>query len=136
MDYLGSCLCGEIRYSVSKFEKDMAHCHCSMCRKFHGAAFATYGEVKLDNFEWLSGQETLKSYKATNSTVRKFCGVCGSSLVFESEASKCDGVIEIAISSLGIGSGLIPDAHIHISSKVDWFTPNDSLRKYMGQRGE
>ncbi len=38
----------------------MAHCHCSMCRKFHGAAFSTYGEAKIENFKWLQGEGFLK----------------------------------------------------------------------------
>jgi len=60
--YKGQCLCGEIRYEVCKIEKQMAHCHCSMCRKFHGAAFATYGEAKVENFKWLQGVDFIKSY--------------------------------------------------------------------------
>ncbi|MVF12250.1 GFA family protein [Ketobacter sp. MCCC 1A13808] len=106
--YFGSCLCGQIKYKVTSFEKDMAHCHCSMCRKFHGSAFATFGEVRAENFEWASGHGKLKSYTAHNGTVRKLCDVCGSSLIFESEASKRGGVLEIAIASLDEGSGLLP----------------------------
>ena len=44
--YKGLCLCGSIKYAVDKIEPKMGHCHCSMCRKFHGAAFATFGEAK------------------------------------------------------------------------------------------
>ncbi|MGZ0843339.1 GFA family protein, partial [Klebsiella pneumoniae subsp. pneumoniae] len=25
-----------------------SHCHCSQCRKAHGAAFATYGKVRRE----------------------------------------------------------------------------------------
>ena len=46
----GTCLCGGIVYEVNALEPKMGHCHCSMCRKFHGAAFATYGEAKRENF--------------------------------------------------------------------------------------
>ena len=41
----GQCLCGSIQYEIDKVEPKMAHCHCSMCRKFHGAAFSTFAEV-------------------------------------------------------------------------------------------
>ncbi|MFT6270599.1 MAG: hypothetical protein ACJAVV_003438 [Alphaproteobacteria bacterium] len=42
--FKGSCLCGLIKYEVKAIETRMAHCQCAMCRKFHGAAFATQGE--------------------------------------------------------------------------------------------
>ena len=54
LPYTGSCLCGAVQYSVDKIEKQMAHCHCTMCRKFHGAAFATFGEARTENFHWVN----------------------------------------------------------------------------------
>ncbi|TVZ40980.1 hypothetical protein P886_0316 [Alteromonadaceae bacterium 2753L.S.0a.02] len=134
MTYFGSCLCGAVKYQVNKFEKDMAHCHCSMCRKFHGAAFATFGEVSEHNFKWISGDDLLNSYKAPNGTVRKFCSHCGSSLVFESAASRNAKLIEIAIATLDESQGLEPDAHIFVESKVPWLSLNDSLPKYINHR--
>ncbi|WP_445081937.1 GFA family protein [Vibrio alginolyticus] len=38
----GSCLCGGVRFSVSGFSEKVANCHCSMCRKFHGAALGNW----------------------------------------------------------------------------------------------
>ena len=38
----GSCLCGDVAWAVSGPLELMSHCHCSMCRKAHGSAFATY----------------------------------------------------------------------------------------------
>ena len=66
----------------------MAHCHCSMCRKHTGAALATYGEAKKENFRWNKGTELLESYVASNGTTRKFCRVCGSSMTFKANAGK------------------------------------------------
>ena len=45
MNIQGGCLCGGIRYEVSGPLTDVGNCHCSMCRRFHGAAFATYAKV-------------------------------------------------------------------------------------------
>ena len=71
--YRGQCLCGAIKYAVDAIEPRMGHCHCSMCRKFHGAAFATFGEVKVEQFHWLSGESQLESYRATNGTGLQIC---------------------------------------------------------------
>jgi len=59
--YTGSCLCGLVVYEVDAIEPRMAHCHCSMCRKFHGSAYATFGKAKSQNFRWVSGEEYLKT---------------------------------------------------------------------------
>ncbi len=132
--YRGSCLCGKVRYEVTEFEAKIAHCHCKMCQKFHGAAFSTFGEVKLKNLHWITGYDHLKSYQASNNTIRKFCNTCGSSLVFCSPYNQKDGTVELAISTLDDSRGLIPDAHIYTSSKVPWLTIDDGLKKYTEYR--
>ena len=38
----GHCECGRIRYQVDTGIKDFSHCHCSQCRRLHGAAYATF----------------------------------------------------------------------------------------------
>ena len=68
--YKGSCLCGQITYSVSGFSDKAANCHCSMCRKFHGAAFAAL--VAVTDFILLSGEQELREFTAHNGTVRTF----------------------------------------------------------------
>lgn len=76
--FKGQCLCGSIQYEVAHIEPKMGHCHCSMCRKFHGAAFATFGEALAENFRWVKGQPLLKTFLAPNGTKRKFCEHAGS----------------------------------------------------------
>jgi len=115
----GQCLCGAIQFEIDKVEPKMAHCHCSMCRKFHGAAFSTFAEVKIDNFRWLKGMGLLVDYIAGNGTVRQFCGVCGSSMTFKS-AQRTGSSVEIALAlgTLDSDFDLQVDAHIHVDSKA------------------
>ena len=76
----GGCLCGRIRYAVDGEIGEVSHCHCSMCRRIHGAAFATYGAVPRENFRWVSGAGTVKRYRSSTTLERTFCGNCGSTL--------------------------------------------------------
>ncbi len=48
--YKGECLCGSIKYEVDEIEAQMGHCHCTMCRKFSGAAFTTYEIVHATTY--------------------------------------------------------------------------------------
>ena len=125
----GQCLCGGIHYQVEAIRPQMAHCHCSMCRKFHGAAFATFGVAKKEDFNWLSGKELLASYRAENGTVRQFCKNCGSSMTFAS--SGCTGeVVEFALGTLDNPLNMQPDSHIYTQSKADWYEIEDTLPRF------
>jgi hypothetical protein len=129
----GQCLCGIIKYEVTQIEKQMGHCHCSMCRKFHGAAFATFGEAKIENFKWLSGEDSLKSFIAPNGTIRKFCECCGSSLIFVPSNDSGEWV-EFTLGTLDSKITVKPDAHIFTKFKANWYDISDDLPKYLEGR--
>ncbi len=131
--YQGQCLCGKIKYQVDAIEPKMGHCHCRMCRKFHGAAFATYGEARQENFHWLEGEALLSSFKADNGTVRQFCRNCGSSLTFAGD----DGVqqvVEFALGTLDSEIDQLPDVHIFTDYRASWYDISDELPKYKDDR--
>lgn len=129
----GQCLCGSIKYQIDKIELKMGHCHCSMCRKFHGAAFATFGESLKENFHWLEGENLLKSYKAENGTIRQFCSHCGSSMFFK-DSEDANDVVEFALGTLDDSAEIRPDAHIFVESKANWIELCDDLPKYAQYR--
>jgi hypothetical protein len=74
----GSCLCGQVRYDLVGSFEVMAHCQCSMCRKHHGAAFATFVSVPLAGFRWVAGEHEISTFRSSNYGTRTFCGKCGS----------------------------------------------------------
>lgn len=125
----GSCLCGAIAFEVSQLEAHMAHCHCSMCRKFHGAAFSTFGEARVENFVWIRGQEQLAHYTARNGSTRSFCPVCGSSLLFKASSGQED-LVEFALGCLDDPISERPDAHVFLHYKANWSDIHDALPKF------
>ena len=127
--YQGQCLCGAIKYQVDAIEPKMGHCHCNMCRKFHGSAFATLGEAKSENFQWLAGDSLLKSFVAKNGTTRQFCSNCGSSMTF-ADANADGSIVEFALGTLDSEIVERPDVHIYADYKANWFDINDDLPKY------
>ena len=127
--YRGSCLCGGIRFEVDQFAPHTGNCHCSMCRKFHGAAYATIAEARHDHFRWTSGQDLLKGYTASNGTTRSFCSHCGSSLTFSSPAADPD-LVEIALGCFDDEVPVKPDAHIFVASGAAWAAPADELPQF------
>ena len=131
--YRGSCLCNAIRFEVDEFEPRTGNCHCSMCRKFHGAAYATIAEAKRNHFRWISGQELIKGYTAENGTTRSFCANCGSSLTFASPEADPD-LVEIALGCFDDEVPVRPDAHIYVASGAKWALPDDNLPQFEAGR--
>lgn len=131
--YKGSCLCGAVKYEADELSARMAHCHCSMCRKFHGAAFATYGEARASGFRWLDGESELQAYTAENGTTRRFCRHCGSSMTFMSQRDP-DDIVEVSLGTLDSNLDHSPDAHIYVDSKANWVDIHDGLPQYSADR--
>lgn len=125
--YKGSCLCGSVSFAVNSFSASAAHCHCSMCRKFHGAAFTTL--VGVSGLEWLSGEQCLKEYVASNGTIRSFCIECGSSIGFRGKGAALSQ-IELAVATFDDDIPIQVDAHIFTDYKSSWYGLQDDLVKF------
>lgn len=126
MKIQGRCLCSGIRYEIDGPLTEVDNCHCSMCRRFHGAAFATYAKVDVQHFRWLSGQELLTVYETTPGIGWAFCRVCGSSLGVPAHGKLGD----IALGTLDSDPGVRPTEHIFVGSKADWFQITDNLPQH------
>jgi hypothetical protein len=78
----GSCLCGAIKISFSGSLDDAYFCHCTQCRKNYGMHGAFVG-VARDALVIIDAVKSLTSYKSSPSTIRKFCGRCGSPISWD-----------------------------------------------------
>ncbi len=123
MALLGKCLCGKVRYQISEGLIDADHCHCSICRRHHGAAFATYGQFSDGDFSWLSGAELVKSYNTDSGAGWCFCSECGATLA-GSEKGK---VTSVTLASIVGDPGVKPASHIFVGSKACWYDICDDL---------
>lgn len=126
MKLQGGCLCGAMRYEVDGPLTDVGHCHCSMCRRFHGAAFGTYAKIDSARFRWLSGSELLTVYETSPGIGWAFCRVCGSSLGVPRDGK----LIEITLGTLSSDPGVRPTEHIFVGSKAPWFEITDALPQH------
>jgi hypothetical protein len=124
----GSCLCGSVSYEITGPFKVMGHCHCSMCRKSNGAAFATWGIIDPDQFRWTSGVESVQGYQSSPDRQRCFCKRCGSALV----ATHSGAVTEVVVGSVDGDPGARPSEHIFVGSKAPWYEITDGLPQHEG----
>ena len=123
-----SCLCGEVAWQAEGPLERISHCHCSMCRKSHGAAFGTYGAARADGFRWLRGRERVRQYQSSPGFFRPFCLSCGSVVAGEPQG----GRVFMALGCLDDDPGARPEAHIFASSKAVWHEIADDLPRFDG----
>ena len=126
----GSCLCGGVRYEISGDLHDMHFCHCGMCRKAHGAAFATYAGLAPRDLRFTQGEELIGRYQSSDSAQRTFCRRCGSNFTFEPTATP--GEIWIAAGGFDSEPRERPAFHIFVASKAPWFEISDAMKQYPG----
>jgi hypothetical protein len=122
-----SCFCGAVHYQANGPFNAMMSCHCSMCRKHHGAAFATYVSAPLASFRWVRGEDALLSYQSSPHWVRNSCSVCGSTVPTTLEAQ---AVAVLPAGPLEGDLGVKPQAHIFVGSKAPWYTITDGLPQH------
>ena len=121
----GSCLCGALRYEVDGPFENLMHCHCSMCRKHHGASFATFVGAPARGFRWLAGEHSVQRYESSPGGFRAFCGTCGS----VAPGAMGDSVYMPAGNlegELGNAGGM----HIFVGSKAPWHNITDALPQH------
>jgi hypothetical protein len=63
MSIKGGCLCGKVRYEITTQLVRPDNCYGSMCRRQHGAAFASYAALNPDDFKWISGKNPVEAYE-------------------------------------------------------------------------
>ena len=126
MALTGGCLCGAVTYEITGALKFMGNCHCSMCRKSHGAAFATWGIIDPAQFRWTAGEEHVQGYESSPGRQRCFCRKCGSPLV----ATHSGAVGEVVAGTLDGDPGTRPREHIFVGSKAPWYAIADALPQF------
>lgn len=119
----GSCLCGTVRWEADAPFSRMRHCHCTMCRKAHGAPFATYLSVAGHRFRLVSGAGNITGYRSSPQYHRAFCSTCGS--VVPSTANGAD--VDMPAGCLDDDPGIRPEMHIFAGSKAAWDIITDNL---------
>lgn len=113
----GSCLCGAIKYAVSRLDMPIIFCHCKTCKKAHAAPFNATAGVAKENFRWLQGRDKLASFESSPGKIRHFCSICGTHLVAEKPAQPH---VILRVASLDEDPGVKPEAHIWTSHDVEW----------------
>ena len=133
----GSCFCTAVQFEIDLPTLFCGHCHCSMCRRPHGASFVTWTAVPPTQLRLTQGEDQLQTYASSEHGRRQFCKHCGSQLFcFHTEP---DGgppkLIDITLASLHGEIDRPPQVHFYYDSRATWTQVDDDLPKLGGVSG-
>ena len=124
----GHCECGRIQFEIDGQIRDFSHCHCSQCRRMHGAAYASFVGVSRDDVHFQFGESDLTTYRSSTTGQRTFCSTCGSNIYVALDTEP--DVLYVAMGVID-GNPSLPSAHhIYVGSKAPWHEIDDGLRQY------
>jgi hypothetical protein len=76
----GGCLCGGVRFEVTKPLVSASYCHCTRCQRRTGTSAAVSGRIAPGALRIVRGEELVRSYEPADGFAKDFCGFCGSAL--------------------------------------------------------
>jgi len=128
----GSCLCGNVRYTVADSFDYALICHCSQCRRTTGSAFKPMGGIPVGKLRLLAEPDALLIHgKADARDVH--CGACGSLLYSIVRGGEW---AHVAYGTLVDAPSLAPQEHIFAAERVPWFSIADGLPQWAGHSGQ
>jgi hypothetical protein len=124
----GRCLCEGVAYEISGELGPIYNCHCSKCRRWHGAAFRTRASIQASQFKWLRGEDLLSRFHSSEHVVKHFCKVCGSNLIstYDDHPER----IGVPLGGLEQAPSNRPEGHIWVGSKSPWYEISDGLPQH------
>jgi hypothetical protein len=133
----GSCLCGGIKFEITGPVFGAMNCHCSQCRKQHGAAFRSRLRAAASDVRFVADEELIKFRESPRGYMRGFCRECGSPVINKAGPNwKVPAAFAVTAPQYGIPLALLdnppvrPELHCFVASKAPWFEITDDLPQY------
>jgi hypothetical protein len=121
----GSCLCGEVEFTIDKTPTRLVHCHCSRCRKSRGTAHGANTFVAESSLRFTRGAERIRNFKLPGSFMygTSFCESCGSMLPLLFAPMK---QYMVPVGALDTPFAVQSRVHIYVGSKAPWSAITDN----------
>lgn len=131
--FSGSCLCEAVKFEVTPPTHWCFHCHCTLCRRAHGAPFVTWFGIGREQLQIVKGEDRLRWRHSSDHGRRGFCADCGTQLLFET--TRHPGQIDVVRACVAGPIDREPSAHVHVGTQVDWLQIGDGLARYLDDSG-
>jgi hypothetical protein len=125
----GSCLCGEVEFSIDALPTRIVQCHCSRCRKSRGTAHGVNTFVAQSSFRFTRGAQHVREFKLPGSFMyaTAFCDCCGSLMPVLFAPMK---QYMVPVGALDGSFTVQGGVNIYVGSKASWFDITDAYPQF------
>jgi len=120
----GGCLCGQIRYHITRPPIAQGICHCRTCQHAAGAESVGWAVNSNEGFAFVKGQPRV--YHSSNGVERTFCENCGSTLTYRLSPD----TIDVTLATLDNPEALPPTKETWCEARLSWNALNPALAHY------
>jgi hypothetical protein len=116
IELTGGCLCGSVRY-IAEGRPRVHYCHCAMCRKATGSAFAVLAWVPASTLLW-RGATARRERRSSPIARRSFCPRCGTplTLAYDDRPER----LALHAGTLDHPGRIAPVSHYGIEGRLAW----------------
>lgn len=126
----GSCLCGEVQFTLQEKFSAFYQCHCKQCQQLSGTAFASNLFTKPDNITWTKGEASVLRFEhETRSFSRAFCKHCGSALPVVTKSKRA---LLVPAGSLNEPVDMKISANIFTDEEAHWLAEGREAKGFTG----
>lgn len=124
----GQCMCGAVRFTATNVPDKFGVCHCEMCRRWTGTAFANV-EVPNDSLHW-EGVAQIATLQSSQWAERGWCRRCGTPLYWRmTEENAYSSTTDVSLGLFDDPSVFTMASEIYIDHKPTSFAYEDQGQK-------
>ena len=116
--HAGGCECGFVRYRLVSDPIFVNCCHCGMCQRASGSAFAINAMIEADRVE-VTSEGVPETVVTETGAKGERCPRCGIEL-WAYHRMFGDGLRFVRVGTLDESGSVEPDAHFFVSRKRPW----------------
>jgi hypothetical protein len=129
----GACLCGGVRFEITKPLSRAGYCHCTRCQRRSGTAASPSASLEPGSVRYIQGEELVKEWQPDEGFAKLFCSECGSALFSRRPDSSDPAGVRLGV--LDGDPGVRPDYHQYVAYAAAWEPiPADGLERYPERR--
>jgi hypothetical protein len=129
----GGCDCGKVRYRIKAEPIFVNCCHCRLCQRQTGSAFAINVLIEAEHVELLGEEPTASQVMTPSGHGQAImrCRHCGVA-VWSVYGGAGDKVRFVKGGTLDDSARVVPVAHIFTESKLPWVTIPEGAAQFPG----
>jgi hypothetical protein len=124
----GGCLCGSVRYAFVGRPR-VHYCHCDMCRRATGSAFAVLAWIPVSKLTWTKSQPAYR--RSSPIAERSFCRECGSPMTLVYDGARHE--IALHAGTLDRPNLFPPQYNYGSAQRLGWVCSGVDLPDYVSK---